>query len=102
MNYIALGERIRQRRKALRLTQADLAEQADISASFLGHIERGSRVLSVQTLLLLCRALQTTPDALLAADLLAPPAELPAREQAFLHALQLAAHDLLHRHRLAE
>lgn len=50
VDYVALGQRIRSHRCALHLTQEELAERVGISASFLGHIERGSRVLSVETL----------------------------------------------------
>lgn len=68
MDYITLGKRIRERRKDMHLTQQYLAEAAGISASFLGHIERGSRVLSLDTLMSLCRALNATPNELLGAD----------------------------------
>ena len=56
MDYTALGHRIRTLRTASGLTQAELAERVGISASFLGHIERGTRVLSVDTLAALCAA----------------------------------------------
>lgn len=65
MNYIILGSRIRQQRKKMRLTQEQLAELVGISPSFMGHIERGSRVASLETVLAICRALQVTPNALL-------------------------------------
>lgn len=75
MLYRTLGSRIRQRRQSLYLTQADLAARASISASFLGHIERGTRVLSVDTLMSLCRALDTTPNDLL--GMTYPPSQRP-------------------------
>lgn len=65
IDYYALGRRIRARRRALNLTQEKLAEAADISASFLGHVERGTRNLSLETLLALCDALGASPDELL-------------------------------------
>ncbi len=67
MDYMALGRRVRKRRKEMRLTQEMLAEKAAISPSFLGHIERGSRILSLDTLLRLCEALETTANDLLGA-----------------------------------
>jgi len=70
MNYKALGTRIRLRRKSLHMTQAQLAEMADISISFLGHIERGSRKASLETLVALCNVLHITPTALLQDSLL--------------------------------
>ena len=35
-----------------------LAEMVDVSCSFLGHIERGTRIASVETLARLCEALE--------------------------------------------
>lgn len=39
-----------------------------MSASFLGHIERGTRIASLETLVKLCIALDTDPNYLLAAS----------------------------------
>ena len=41
------------------LTQEQLADLAGISLSFVGHIERGTRAISVETLARLCKALET-------------------------------------------
>ena len=65
MDYAAIGERVRNRRKVLHITQEKLAEMVDVSTSFIGHIERGTRKLSVETLYKLCKALGTTADFLL-------------------------------------
>lgn len=62
IDYVQMGKRIKQRRKELHLTQEALAEQADISASFMGHIERGSRIASLDTLLSICIALDVSMD----------------------------------------
>lgn len=69
MNYKDLGRRIRSLRQKQHLTQEQLAEKIDMSASFLGHIERGSRVASLETLVKLCNVLDTNPGFLLAASL---------------------------------
>ncbi len=69
MDYLDLGMKIRQLRRQKSLTQEQLAEIAGISPSFLGHIERGTRVASVDTLVALCNALQVTPNYLLSASL---------------------------------
>jgi len=74
MYMLKLGARVRQRRRTMKLTQEQLAEQIGISASFLGHIERGSRVPSVDTLLELCRVLHATPNELLGMTLPPEPA----------------------------
>ena len=69
MDYIDLGLKIRQLLRQKSMTQEQLAEMAGISPSFLGHIERGTRVASVDTLVALCNALEVTPDYLLSASL---------------------------------
>lgn len=50
MNYREIGQRVRALRKQRHITQAEMAEQLEISTSFLGHIERGTRILSLETL----------------------------------------------------
>ncbi len=52
-----LGQRIRELRKLLSLTQEELAERANISASFLSMIERDDRVPHIGTLAALADAL---------------------------------------------
>lgn len=65
MNYEMLGKRIRDYRKKLHLTQEQLSETANISLSFLGHIERGSRKASLETIVSLSNALNISPHFLL-------------------------------------
>ena len=72
MNYRDLGARIRSVRRQMGLTQEQLAEQVGISASFLGHIERGTRVASLETFVSLCNALKAWPDELLKESLAIP------------------------------
>lgn len=57
LDYGRIGMRIRQARKAKKLTQGELAQQCGISTSFLGHIERGTRIMSLDTFVNLCEAL---------------------------------------------
>lgn len=64
LDYRAMGMRIRQLRKQHRLTQAELAEQVGISTSFMGHIERGTRIASLETLVSLSSTLDVSLDAL--------------------------------------
>ena len=52
-----IGQRIRNQRKEKGLSQEQLAELIGISLSFLGHIERGTRKASVETLARICKAL---------------------------------------------
>ena len=63
--YFLVGKRVRQLRLQRKLTQEQLAERAGISTSFLGHIERGSRKLSLETFCRLIRALGCTAGDLL-------------------------------------
>ena len=65
MDYKSLRVRVRKQRKSMRLTQDQLAEKAGISLSFLGHIERGTRKASVETLVALANALGMSTDVLL-------------------------------------
>lgn len=65
MDYVGLGRRLRAERKRHRMTQEDLAEKVGISLSFLGHIERGSRKASIETLVNIANALEISLDYLL-------------------------------------
>ena len=69
VNYKDIGIRIRALRRSAGYTQEELAEKVGISASFMGHIERGSRIASLDTFVLLCNVLKTTPNHLLEASL---------------------------------
>lgn len=63
--YIEMGRRIAKRRNVLDLTQEELAEKADLSAAYIGNVERASSKCSIVTLLKLCTALEVTPDYLI-------------------------------------
>ena len=65
MNYKRLGERIREERLKLKLTQAQLAEAIDISDTYMGAIERGERSLTLDTLVRLVNRLGVTVDYML-------------------------------------
>ena len=65
MDYAKLGMRVRQQRVLNRLTQEQLAEKTGVSSSFIGHIERGEKKASLETLVALCNALEITPSVLL-------------------------------------
>ena len=66
MDYKGLGERIREERQRLNLTQAQLAEDIDISNTYMGAIERGERSLTLDTLIRLVKRLNVTVDYMLA------------------------------------
>lgn len=65
MNYRDLGQRIREERLKLNLTQEKLAESIDISSSYMGQIERGDRSVTLETLVKLVNKLGVTIDYLL-------------------------------------
>lgn len=65
MDYKRLGARIREERKRLNLTQAQLAEAIEISDTYMGAIERGERSLTLDTLVRLVNRLGVTVDYLL-------------------------------------
>ena len=65
MDYKALGKRIREERLKLNLTQSQLAEDIDISDTYVGQIERGERSLTLDTLVRLVNRLGVTVDYLL-------------------------------------
>ncbi len=69
MDYPSLGARVRRERVLRGWTQEQLAEKADISLSFLGHIERGTRKASLETMVVLCNVLDVSMDSLLSESL---------------------------------
>jgi len=65
MIFQNLGARIRTCRLQKNLTQAELAKLMGMCPSMIGHAERGSREISVKTLVALCNALDVSPAYLL-------------------------------------
>jgi transcriptional regulator with XRE-family HTH domain len=53
-----LGDRIRARRKELRLNQSELAQRAGITASFVSQVERGVTSPSIDSLFRISQALE--------------------------------------------
>ena len=74
MDYVDMGKRVRKQRQLIGLTQQELAERIGVSTSFVGHVERGTRKASLETLVarspargvgvayLLAGSLQSRPD----------------------------------------
>ena len=61
-----LGANIRKYRKQMGITQEKLAERIRKSVNYIGMIERGEKVPSLKTFILLANALGTSTDVLLA------------------------------------
>ena len=60
-----IGENVRACRQRAGMTQAQLAEAADVSTPFIANIESGQKMVSVMTLLAISDALKVSSDALL-------------------------------------
>lgn len=58
--YKLLGQKIKQRRKEIGLTQQQLADKMNISLNFMGKIEVAFSKPSLDTLIELSKALNTT------------------------------------------
>lgn len=93
--YRRVGRRIASERKARGFTQEQLAEAAEVNASYLARIEAGARKATIETLLRIASALET-PMAQLFEDPEAPPS-LPARLRLALEGLSRPDLDLLAR-----
>ena len=65
IDYTALGTRIREYREKANLTQEKLAEICALSAAHIGHIERGTRIPSLDTMYKIAVNLQVSIDVLL-------------------------------------
>lgn len=68
-DYTKIGRNVKRYRRWNELTQAQLAELIGVSTSLVGHIERGSRKMSIDTLCAICRALGVSSDKILDLDL---------------------------------
>jgi transcriptional regulator with XRE-family HTH domain len=60
-----LGKRIRQQRERLNFSQEKLAAESNLHRTYVGSVERGERNVSLTNIVLLARALKTTPSKLL-------------------------------------
>lgn len=65
MNYKAIGKRIRKYRKALSLSQEQLAEMVGISTTHMSHIETGSTKLSLAVLVEISKSLSISMDTII-------------------------------------
>ena len=68
-----LSRNIKRHRQSRNLSQADLAEELDISVNFLCNIENGNRWISPQTLIKFASALNIEPYELLKPEGTMPP-----------------------------
>ena len=62
VNYENVGNKIRERRNFLKITQENLADKINVSASFISDIENGRRKMSLETMIKISIALKTSLD----------------------------------------
>jgi len=66
--FAVVGERLFAIRKSMGLTQAEVAEAAELSTRTYADIERGSVNMRIETVLKICNALHITPDEIFTKD----------------------------------
>lgn len=62
LDYSEIGKRIARRRKELGLKQVEVCERAGINDKYLSCIERAASIPSLEVVMRLALALDTTPD----------------------------------------
>ena len=62
LDYTEIGKRIARRRKELGLKQSEVEEKAALGYKYLSNIERSISIPSVEVIMRLAVALDTTPD----------------------------------------
>ena len=62
----SIGKNIRKYRLMKKLRQEDLAEKAELSINYVGAIERGEKIPSLETFLVIINALGVSADMILA------------------------------------
>jgi len=68
-NLKPVGKRIQEARKAIDMTQADLADKLNISVSHMSSIETGRANFGVETLMRITEILKVSADTLLRTDI---------------------------------
>ena len=65
LDYEKIGRKIKNERKIRGLTQEKLAEKIDVCVPYVGLIENGKRIQSLETMVKICRALKIRIDRVL-------------------------------------
>lgn len=65
LNFIIIGRRVKEFRLQKRMSQADLAEQVNMSVSYLSRIETAKKRVSLESLVRIADVLGVTVDNLL-------------------------------------
>ena len=67
-DFAAIGNKLYNVRKRMGLTQAEVAEEAELSIRTYADIERGSVNMRIETVLRICNVLHITPDEIFTTD----------------------------------
>ncbi len=65
IDYKEIGRRMAKRRRELGLKQYEVCEMIDVNYKYISNLETGRSAPSLEMIMKLCGALQTTPDYLL-------------------------------------
>ncbi len=65
MRYESIGKNIRKYRIEKKMRQEDLAEKTDLSTTYIGMVERGEKIPSLETFLSILNALNISADVVL-------------------------------------
>ncbi len=57
-----IGKRLKEERNRLHYTQDEVSEMIGVTPAYIGHIERGERGFSIETLVKLCNVYKVTID----------------------------------------
>lgn len=66
MKLDTIGKNIRKYRLAKKFRQEDLAEKVGLSANYIGMVERGEKIPSLETFIAILNALEVSSDMVLA------------------------------------
>lgn len=75
INFALIGMRVKEVRKQLSMTQAELAELSELSVSYISHIETAQKKASLESLVKIADVLGITVDELLNGNQLNNPTE---------------------------
>lgn len=94
VDYEAMGRRIRRKRQEKGLTQLQISKMLNLSLSYYGHIERGTRIPSLETIVSIANTLHMGTDQLLRDSLLiqVPVERNPLFSNRDLHLLRAFLH----------
>lgn len=65
MDWLSIGQNIKEKRLAKSWKQSTLAEKVDLTTSYVGMIERGEKIPKLETFIYITNALDSTSDEIL-------------------------------------